>query len=597
MALGICLLWTVKSSAQAPTATPANGDTSKVQIIFSQSLRASNGTKFLRGSVHLRRREVDFFCDSAVVFPDNFVKAIGNVHIIQNDTINIYGDSLHYYGAEKKSKLFGNASLSDGQATLFTEILNYDHEKKIGTYDTDGIISNDSTVLNSKEGRYEVDSSMAYFYKDVELEGPDMNLKSQKLAYNTKQKRAIFIAPTDIYLPKRKKKIYTEGGYYDSKQKFGRFDLNPRYQGEKDTAYAKLMTYDGEREFYVLEGDAYFADSAKAVNAQRIEYDAKRKKYSFMGSPKFRDKGGKGQRIDADESDIDDEKGIMIFRRNVMVSDSARQLKTDSLYYNKKTKEGAARGHVVIQDTISNYTLISEYADFNDSTGYVFATQNPLFINKIEDDSLYMRADTLITFKKNPKDSIRHIQAFHHVRFFKSNFQGRSDSLYYDGADSIFWFYGKPILWADTTQFTGDTIRMKMRNKKMDNLFLFNRSFIVNNPDTIFYNQIAGFDCTVRFKDNKLDDMTMEKEGESVYYLQNEQKAFSGVNKTICERMLLYFKENKVDRIKFYTKPKAVLYPMRQVNHKTLKLDGFLWRPELRPTKMQDLIEIVNYKL
>ena len=56
-----------------------------------------------------------------------------------------------------------------------------------------------------------------------------------------------------------------------------------------------------------------------------------------------------------------------------------------------------------------------------------------------------------------------------------------------------------------------------------------------------------------------------------------------GVNDIDCGRMAIYFEDNQVERIKFIGKPKAALYPMKQIKHETLRLKGFKWMEELRP--------------
>ena len=53
--------------------------------------------------------------------------------------------------------------------------------------------------------------------------------------------------------------------------------------------------------------------------------------------------------------------------------------------------------------------------------------------------------------------------------------------------------------------------------------------------------------------------------------------------------MLVMFGDNKVDGIKFYTKPTATMFPMKQADHDGLKMKGFRWEKKRRPKNQSDL--------
>ena len=79
--------------------------------------------------------------------------------------------------------------------------------------------------------------------------------------------------------------------------------------------------------------------------------------------------------------------------------------------------------------------------------------------------------------------------------------------------------------------------------------------------------------------------MLVEGNGESVYFAQDENKAYIGLNKATCSRMWIYMKEAKVDRITFIGSPEATMTPMRDVDLSAYALEGFKWQPELKPEK------------
>src|SRR5438477_12620870 len=113
------LLFTIHSFAQ--TGEPIN-------IINADELQYTEegGVKIrkLTGNVQLKQNDVILFCDQANYFLEqNAVDATGNVHIKQSDTINVYGNFLHYDGNTKKANMKGKVKLTDSHVILTTEEL------------------------------------------------------------------------------------------------------------------------------------------------------------------------------------------------------------------------------------------------------------------------------------------------------------------------------------------------------------------------------------------------------------------------------------------------------------------------------------------
>src|SRR5690606_13887706 len=75
-------------------------------------------------------------------------------------------------------------------------------------------------------------------------------------------------------------------------------------------------------------------------------------------------------------------------------------------------------------------------------------------------DSTQLAVDTAKT---------RVVRAFYNVRLFKSDLQAVADSVYYGMADSMFRFMGRPMIWAQDSQISADTIFMQIVNQQMDN--------------------------------------------------------------------------------------------------------------------------------
>jgi lipopolysaccharide export system protein LptA len=459
---------------------------------------------------------------------------------------------------------------------------------KIGTYYTGGTVVKDSAILKSDSGFYYVNKGTAYFRGNVKVKHPDFRLAADTLEYKLNEDIAVFHGPTYFFQEKDKRSIYCEAGYYSIKTKYAVFEKNAWYQSPKETAIADKIIVDDSTHFYHLIGNAYYEDSSKIVEAEEIHYNKQTKSYSFNGNPVFREKGKTG-RVTSKRSNYEEDGKVMHFYEDVVVVDSAKVLKADTLHYNKVTHIGNARNHVYMVDSVNKTILYSDWADYNDSTGYLFATKRPVLVSIDNKDSMWVRADTFISVKQNPKDSIRDLFGFKNVRMYKKDMQASCDSLAYIGKDSVYYFYRKPIIWSDSSQFTADSINAKMKNKELEKVNLIRHSFIINTPDSVMFNQIKGKNITTYFKKKQARIMDVFKEGETIYYLQDEAKAYTGVDRTTCRDMKIIFGDNKVDRIKFYSKPDGKISPMGTIDHKTYRIDGFNWLEKLRPKSKWDI--------
>ncbi len=240
-----------------------------------------------------------------------------------------------------------------------------------------------------------------------------------------------------------------------------------------------------------------------------------------------------------------------------------------------------------------DYNKHSQYLNAFGAFGPDGAAGRPMMKSLIDRDTLYMAADTLTTYKPDSASDIRVLLAYHDVRIFKNDLQGVCDSMSFSTADSIFWFFKIqqiPLLWSDTSQFSGDTIRMLLRNKKLDRIWLRQNAFVINSEDEQFFNQIKGRNTTAYFRDNQVNNMFVEGNAEAVYYALDDKRAYIGVNETQCSEMRLLFGNNKVESVKFYTEPKGKFSPMDKAGTDTKKLDGFFWEKTRRPRSVAEIL-------
>ncbi len=381
--------------------------------------------------------------------------------------------------------------------------------------------------------------------------------------------------------------VYCEDGYYDSKRNYAELYKNARFENyendKEEVATGDTIIYDGRFDRYYLIGNAHFENKEQVVDADTIIMEGETEQYFFLGDPKFRSKDTtSNQSIRALQSDYDAINNTMLFRGDVVVYEGSQIIFADSLDYNTEEKNGLARGNVVWIDTAANVRINCGQAFYEDSTGFLLAQDEPMLTTLIDNDSLWLRADTLISLPDTAFPEQRHLYAFHHVRVYKSDMQALCDSLFYDGVDSMFTFYEDPKLWVNENQFTADTVKMRLKASKLHQVLLYEKSLVISTKEDTFFNQIKGRNAVALFKAGKLSTMDVREKGETVYYATDDKGGYMFVNDIDCADMTLYFAESQLKRIKYLGKPKAVVYPMHQVNHTSLLLEGFRWVDSLR---------------
>lgn len=500
-----------------------------------QKIDSLNEFVSLVGNVVVQQEKVLFYADSAVLNRQlNILEAFGNVHINDADSIHTYAQYLKYLGKEKKAYLQKKVRLTDGEGTLTTDELEYDATVKIGTYLKGGKLVNKKSTLTSTEGYYYGDTKDVIFKKKVVMIDPDNKINSDTLQYNTSTEIATFTSPTVVYNIKDKRTIKTREGFYDMKNK-------------KAELYKRSV---------IEDSSAIFT---------------------------------------ADDMAFDDSTGLGEFRGN-------------AVYKSKDTAQG--------------FDMIANNIRTNKKTNSMVATQKPILLIKQGADTIYIAADTLYSAKlseltKNrvvpqvrdaswldsvfkqtkliPKDdedsADKFFEAYYNVKIFSDSLQATGDSLFYSLKDSVFRLFKKPIVWAQENQITGDTIYLFIKNKKPERLYVFENSMAINKVDSVdYYNQLRGTTINANFIDGKINDMRAKGNAENVYYAQDEEKNFIGVNKSSADVIDVFFEDSKPQKVVFLRNLEGTTYPMRSTNHEDLKIRGFKWLETIRPKSKYDLL-------
>lgn len=615
--------------------------TEVVNIDRADELRMLNkgATQLLVGNVELSQDSIFMYCDSAKLVNEVQVYAYDNVTIQQGDSLAAFSDRLDYNAETLLAELRGNVALQRGKTELFTERLDYDLGTKLATYHTGGrIVSNGATELRSTHGYYYADRQQVYFRDSVVAIDERFEMRADTLLYDLAAERVYFLGPTVIRTDTHR--IYCESGYYDVQLDEAVFSQNAQYKsGERLAAADTIRYFGGVRETYILEGNAFVAEGEfQRATADRINYFRREDKYLLEGNASVRDSA---QTVTGDTINYDVKRATYaVSGGRPRVSAPPMIILADRLNSDPETGFSTASGRVFWQDTSANVSITAANARYNETTGYLLASggagpdrpgqsayfgNRPLMTSVLDGDTLWMVADTLVSVRSDVTDTtytvtelsrdtvqigdslainiitstdtlitfdtIRYLAAHHDVRVLKSDMQAVCDSLGFNTIDSVLTLYQNPILWQDTSQLTGDTVRIHFRGEALDKVQLLRNALVITTPDLLFFNQVKGKEIEAFFDSTSLIRTEVQGNAEAIYYILDEVGAYVGVNKTACSSMVLHFNNGAVRKIRFLSAPSGKMEPMQAVDHEAYKLEGFRWETGRKPLTVDDLFK------
>jgi len=279
-----------------------------------------------------------------------------------------------------------------------------------------------------------------------------------------------------------------------------------------------------------------------------------------------------------------------LFTQNAVMHSPPSRLAAASLYYAQNSGFGTARHNVEWYDSVEQIMINGEYAEFSETAYYIKTTDKALLTVITDEDSLFLRADTLISFVDS--NDFRIFHAHYQVRIYKNDLQGYCDSIYYSYEDSLFRMYYDPVLWSEVNQMTADTITMQMSNNEPKQINMYNNAFMVSRSDSLLYNQIKGKNTFGYFKEGEINKMLVQGNGQSIYYGKDENDAYIGVNKIECSNMWIYFADQTINRINFLNKPDAQFDPIQHIDPSNYLLKDFRWLEDDRPKSREDILNI-----
>ena len=443
------------------------------------------------------------------------------------------------------------------------------------------ILKGDSIVLNPRTGIAEV-------FGNVHINDADtVNTYASYLKYIGKERIAYL--KKNVKLTDGKGTLLTDDLEYNLATGIASYKDGGRVINGTTILTSSDATYFSDTKDVYFKKYVHLTDPEYDIKADSLMYNTQSKIATFISPTRI---------VTKEQGVINTRSGTYnlqtkeaVFYDRTSYSDSTRSVVGGKIAYDEKSGILQAEDNAKMVDSANNVTAIGGLLMVNKFENSFLATRKPVMIIYRNNDSTYIAADTLFSgLRKNdtsahttviskdtvngiktidiktPKDSIRYFLAFNHVRIFNDSLQAVSDSLYYSTEDSVFRLFRDPVAWNGKSQLTGDTMYLFTEKQKPKRMYVFNNSMVINESAPGLYNQMAGRTLNGYFVDGNIDYIRMKgSPAESVFYPQDEDSAYIGMNRSSGDVIDIFFVKKKVDKVVFENDVNCTLFPLGKI--------------------------------
>ena len=371
-----------------------------------------------------------------------------------------------------------------------------------------------------------------------------MNLYADKIYY--KGDISFASAINNVKLIKKSTALYTDTLDYDLSANTGYYDDGGTIIDSTTTITSRIGKYFVDDDLLHLYRNVIAMNEKFTLESDSVNYNTVSGKINISGPTTIRDSANT---LYAEDGWYDSKTGEAELLRNPVMSNETQKISAKYIQYDKENKKGKALGSVRMEDFDNQSIILGNYVIYNDSLGTATVTDSAVYINYNETDSLFLHADTLRMEPDTIKDK-KIINAYHKVRFFKSDLQGVCDSMVYYTRDSLVQLYINPIIWSETHQLSADFIELKQYENAPDEIRMTQNSFIISKQDSGRYDQIKGKDMIGYITNRKLTHIDVDGNGQTLYYAREKEKII-GLNHAESSKISIQFKDGEIFRISF----------------------------------------------
>lgn len=482
---------------------------------------------------------------------------------------------IHFLFAQQKTRVeILGADLLEGEITKLGNTKRLKGNVKL---------KQDFTYMNCDSAILYDDSNLVKAYSNVKIRHNDsLTIVGQYLKYDGNTKHALIEQAVKMF--DKSMTLTTEQLDFDMNSNIGYYTNGGTLLSKQNTLTSQYGYYYSNTKEFFFKKNVLLVNPEYTVRCDTMKYDTRTKVSYFLGSTIIQSNLDK---IICENGWYDNQNDISQFSKNAILFTEKKMLRADSLYYDRKNLIGKAFRNIELYDSIQKIRLFGNFGITNGKTKRTLVTQNPYAVKIMDNgDSLFTYADSLFLFQKEKKPKqAQQLRAFRNVKIYKNELQAICDSMVYAQDDSILTLYKNPIMWSDKNQITADTILFFINNNRIDSFRLYSNSFLILQEKGTHFNQVKGKNMNGRFDSSALKYIYVFGNAQSIYYAKEDSINYTGVNVIDCSEMEFYFKNKKMSKAVFITQPDATMYPLDELKPEELRLKGFKWLENMRPSK------------
>lgn len=528
----------------------------------------------LKGNVQFRTGGMFMYCDSAYFYPEsNSLDAFGHVRMTQGDTIEVTADILYFDGLLKYAKL-RTAGINKVELR-HTSIA--DRAKKY-------------LITDSLD--YDLNIEIASYSYGGTLLNHNLTtnqwdtLTSQEGQYSMPTKDAE--VRDNVYLRNKKAKLTTDRLLYNAATGIADIVEQTEIKSGADSISTRLGWYSMRTEEAQLHSRSLIVHKDSAGHATTLEGDS------------------------------------IIYDK---IAKTSRAFK-----FRDRSKHPMP---MIITDTAHKSKLIGGYGYYNDSTKESFATDYPLLIEFSRPDTIFLRADSIMTNTfnfgnkrvkynvdsilsaehpelyhypdsvsdverdsiKSVHDSIMHssrlrleneedsinnnseyhiAKAFHRARFFRNDIQGVSDSITFVSRDSMLYMNKKPIVWSGNRFVAGKKINLHFNDSTAEWAEFPDVGIMAEAIEDGFYSQLRGDWMKAYLDSAVLRRLETNGNVQTIFLPMEKDSTYNKLVNATSDSLSIDLADSKMDKLKMWPEVEGSVTPIFLVKMTQAYLPDFV---------------------
>ena len=435
-------------------------------------------------------------------------------------------------------------------------------------------------------------------------------ITAEEMEYDGNTERGI--ARKNVVLTDPKQTIKTETLYYDKIPNTAYFNTGGTiYSNDGSVMYTKAATYYLNSKMIDFIGRSNIETDKYTIISDNIKQNQNTGTSDFFGPTTIRDKANPRNYVYTELGTYNSKTGESFLNKNSKIYYNDKILTGDKLYFNRNTGFGKGNGNVTLDDPKQKRYIKGGYGEIYEKKDSAMITDKPYAVKILSKDSAYISAEKFLTFQKpdsaNALKKKSFLRAYRKVRIYKTDMQGRSDSLSFNETDGEMHLMRKPILWMGVKQITGDEIRIYTDPEKeiTDSVRVLGNAFAISKADSLNlkdeFHQIKSKNMIVYMKNNAIDLAKAVGNAQAITYADDTNQKTKevtrvGVALSTCGEIVAGFIERKLEIVDCNIGANSDIYPMSKISKNDRFFKDFNWNTKDRLQKKNDIfLDTPNY--